>query len=76
MKEHLIEYKWIYINFTLVFLFISMLIYYEYTYPCVRGHYEKQWETIWCYSSDGSFSPCGEHAIDVYICDCRSDSIK
>jgi hypothetical protein len=78
MKEHLSEFKWIYI---IVFILLSLITYwvwYEYEYPCVYGHTEEQWQTSWCYNADGSMYSCGGYYQDVFVCDCRTvrDSIK
>ena len=72
IKEHLSDYKWIYIVTIVVLSLIGWWIWYEYAYPCVYGHYEQQWQTTWCYGSNGSMTPCGGYFMDVFICDCRT----
>lgn len=78
MKEHFLDFWPIYtVIFILIFLILGVCIY-EYTYPCVYGHHEQQWQTTWIVQGDGSMMPCGGYYMDVFVCDCRTirDSIK
>jgi hypothetical protein len=78
IKEHLSDYKWIYIITIVLLSLIGWWIWYEYAYPCVYGHYEEQWQQTYIYAADGSMTPMGGYWQDVFICDCRTvrDSVS
>lgn len=70
-KEHLSEFKLLYIICTIALSLIVWVIWYEYAYPCVYGHYEQEWQTIYSTDSNGISTPIGGYWEDVFICDCR-----
>jgi hypothetical protein len=78
IKEHLEDYKWIYIIAIVILSLIGWWIWYEYAYPCVYGHYEEQWQTTWTTDANGNMTPMGGYWQDVFICDCRTvrDSVS
>ena len=71
IKTNLLEYKWIYIISILIISLISYYIWYEYAYPCIYGHYEKQYQIIYITDSKGNMTPAGGYYTDIFICDCR-----
>lgn len=78
IKEHLSDYKLIYIIAIVLLSIIGWWIWYEYAYPCVYGHYEEQWQQTYIYGADGIMTPMGGYWQDVFICDCRTvrDSVS
>lgn len=77
IKEHLSDYKWIYIIAIVILSLIGWWIWYEYAYPCAYGHYEDVWITTWCYNGTSSV-PCGGYFSNEFVCDCRTvrDSVS
>ncbi len=71
MKEHLSDYKWIYIIVLLFISTIAIYIDYENRYPCVYGHTEQMWQQQYTYSANGTMTPIGGYWADVFVCDCR-----
>lgn len=77
IKYHLSDYKYAYIIALLVLFMISCVIYYEYKYPCVYGHYEEQWKNNYITNGNGNMTYAGGYFVDVFVCDCTvRDSIK
>lgn len=64
IKEHLVDYKWFYISATLIVGLFLFIVWYEYNYPCVSGHYETQ------YYLDPNLKVMMPR--EVFICDCRT----
>jgi hypothetical protein len=68
--EHLDFYKWIYILIISFVLCVGSLVWYEYKYPCIKGHYEQQWQSDYMYIN-GNYQYVGGHYESVFVCDCR-----
>lgn len=71
MRNHFLNFKWIYIIATVILSLIGWWIWYEYTYPCIYGHYEQYWQVIYCTDGNGGTIPCGGYWEDMFVCDCR-----
>lgn len=74
IKQHLLDFKWLYIIILVILSLIGFCIYYEYTYPCVSGHYEENLH--YSYNPNGTIQYT--YWQNDFICDCRTirDSIK
>ena len=68
--KNLYDYRWYYvISICLIAIIIKICLFFV-KHPCVKGHYEMQWQTIWCYSGK-NYHPCGGYFANVFVCDCR-----
>jgi hypothetical protein len=66
--RHFSDFKWLYIIGIVLLSLIGSVIYYEYKYPCVYGHYEETMHFI--YQPDGTMVP---YWSNDFVCDCRTE---
>ena len=77
LEEHWYTWRGFYVVGFFLLSVTAILLHIDYKYPCIRGHYERQWRDNYIYIN-GNMQYMGGNYEDVFVCDCRTtrDSLE